>query len=177
MLTNELLKDLDEFLNMHLPAATSVYSTISATTGSLVLGAVLGGAVACTPNPILADLEKFVDQNKSDKFFSVLTRIISAKNMNETEVYHKAGIDRKTFSKMRSNRSLSKENIIALALALELEHDETTMLLASADISLNNSSLSDLIIQFCIERKIYDLFTVNELLGKYNLQTISFHLT
>jgi hypothetical protein len=121
------------------------------------------------------EIEDFIKINRQPTLKQVLFDFIDTKALTDTEVYKKAGIDRKLFSKIRSNPDYHprKNTIIALALALELTKKETEKLLSSAGYSLSESDTSDLIIQFCIEKKIYNLQFVNEALDNYNLKPLT----
>ena len=105
-----------------------------------------------------------------DSFQTRLFRLIDRKKLTDAEVYKKANIDRKLFSKIRCNPEYlpKKKTAVALAMALELNMDETLDLLGRAGIALSDSSRFDLIITYCIENKIYDLFTVNAILFEYD---------
>ena len=105
-----------------------------------------------------------------DSFQTRLFRLIDRKDLTDAEVYRKANIDRKLFSKIRCNPDYlpKKKTAVALAMALELNMDDTVDLLGRAGIALSDSSRFDLIIMYCIENRIYDLFTVNALLFEYD---------
>lgn len=94
---------------------------------------------------------------------------------SDTEIYKRAGMDRKHFSKIRSNSSYrpGKTTIIALALALQLNKKETDKLLSSAGYLLSNSDTGDLVIQFCLEKKIYDIDQVNQALDYLSLKPLA----
>lgn len=121
------------------------------------------------------ELEDFIKINRQPTLKQVLFGFIDKKALTDTEVYKKAGIDRKHFSKIRSNPDYhpGKNTIIALAFALELTKKETDKLLSSAGYSLSESDTSDLIIQFCIEKKIYNLHYVNEALDYFSLKPLT----
>ena len=117
------------------------------------------------------NIKDFVEQNKDEnKFTTLLFKFIDRTNLKDSDIYNKAGIDRRLFSKIRSNYDYhpKKETVIALSLALELSLDETEELLESASYSLPKNNVFDLIIRFCVIEKIYDLFEVNTLLSEYN---------
>ena len=99
-----------------------------------------------------------------------LLRLIDRKGLTDPEVYKRANLDRKLFSKIRSNPNYvpSKKTAVALALALELNLDQTQDLLLRAGLALSPSSESDLLIAYCIEHEIFDLYEVNSLLFRYD---------
>lgn len=108
-------------------------------------------------------------KHMGESFSQMLMRLIDERGLTDPQVYHKANLDRKLFSKIRKNiyYSPNKRTVIALALALELSVTETEELLKTAGFSLSNSSRADLIIRFSLENQIYDVFQVNEILYHY----------
>ena len=103
-------------------------------------------------------------------FSRCLLNYIQKSGLDEVEVYKRAHIDRKLFSKIRSDASYhpSKTTVIAFALALHLSLSETRDLLSSAGFTLGRCSPFDLIIQYFLERNIYDLFKINDALFDFN---------
>ncbi|MBQ6438602.1 MAG: macro domain-containing protein [Mogibacterium sp.] len=110
-----------------------------------------------------------------DKTFQqYLFMLIDRRGLSDPDVYKKANIDRKHFSKIRSNvdYSPSKKTALALAIALELSLDETRDLLARAGLALSPSLVSDKIIEYCIETSNYDIYEINCILFKYEQPTL-----
>ena len=110
-----------------------------------------------------------------DKTFQqYLFMLIDRRGLTDPEVYKKANIDRKHFSKIRSNVDYtpSKKTALALAIALELSLDETKDLLARAGLALSPSMMSDRIIEYCIETANYDIYEINCILFKYDQPTL-----
>ena len=138
---------------------------------SAPVGAVFNRAKASASN-----LDIFIKENKEDnKFQKLLFKYIDDRNLKDSDVYNKVNIDRRLFSKIRNDRNYhpSKETIILLAIALELNEDELLDLLNSAEYSLPNNDIANLIIKFCFQEKIYNINTINEFLYDYNCKTIS----
>ena len=105
-------------------------------------------------------------KNLGESFQTRLLRMIDERGMSDPEVYKRANVDRKLFSKIRCSEDYTpkKKTILALAIALQLNLDETKDLLASAGWMLADNNRSDMIVSFCIENGIYDIFEVNALL-------------
>lgn len=108
------------------------------------------------------DLEQQLDKSFSEELLS----IIEKRNLKASDVYRKANIDRKHFSKIKNNPDYkpSKVTAIAFALAFELDLDETDDFIGKAGYKLTHSSRFDIIIEYCIENKIYDVLEVNDIL-------------
>jgi hypothetical protein len=107
-------------------------------------------------------------------FQQELLRQIDKRGYTDSQVYRKAGLDRKLFSKIRCNENYkpSKMTALALAVALELNLDETVDLLSRAGLALSPSSYADLIIKYCIMNGIYDIYQVNSMLYEYDQQLL-----
>lgn len=112
-------------------------------------------------------------------FGARIMQLIRDKGLDEVDVYKHANIDRRLFHKIRKNRfyTPSKETIIALALAMQLDIDETQQLLASAGYTLSDSLAMDLIVKYFIENKVYDIFTINSYLAYVGLDPLGYRKT
>ena len=122
-------------------------------------------------------IDVFIKENEDlNKFQTVLFRMIEDRNLNDNEVYNKVHIDRRLFSKIRSDRNYhpSKETVILLGLSLALNVKELEELLDSAAYSLPKNNYYDLIIRFCFVNRIYDIITVNELLDEYSCRLFNY---
>ena len=113
-------------------------------------------------------LEDLVTELESS-FAEALFKYIDDKGLTDPEVYKRANLDRKLFSKIRKNKNYkpSKNTALALAVALELNLDETKDFIGKAGYALTRSSKMDIIVEFFIKQNNYDIFELNEVLFYY----------
>ena len=114
--------------------------------------------ICSAPEGIIDDLE--------DGFSETLLDMIDRKGMSDVECYKRAGVDRRLFSKIRSNPYYQpkKKTALAFVIALRLDLVEARYLLESAGYALSRSSKTDLVVEYFIKNKIYDIVQVNEAL-------------
>ena len=116
--------------------------------------------------------ELYLNQHRENLFVEQLFSFIDRTGKTDCDIYKKALIDRRLFSKIRSNKNYipAKKTVIALCLALELCREDADKLLSAAGYSLSRSDDYDLIIAFCIEKQIFNFSDINETLYHFGFE-------
>ncbi|MBQ6477855.1 MAG: macro domain-containing protein [Erysipelotrichaceae bacterium] len=115
--------------------------------------------------------EKF---EPDESFSECLIRMIDERGLPDPEVYKKANIDRKHFNHIKNTKNYrpKKETAVALAIGMRLNMEDTNILLERAGYVLSKAIKFDLIIRYCIEHRIYNIYQVNEILFEQDQKTL-----
>lgn len=122
--------------------------------------------MASAPSPSLKDLLKKTDAG----FAETLLKLIDQTGKKDSEIYRRANLTRQHFSKIRNHPDYrpTKSTALALAVALELDLDQTRDLIGRAGYALTNSSKFDVIVQYFISQKNYDMMEINAALFEFD---------
>ena len=150
-------------------------SSIFAFLGGLSIGGVLSGRSFSHGG---ADRQYILDsllQLTEKTFTEMLISIIEEKGKQFSEIYNKAGITKQHFSKIKNNPDYqpTKNTALALAVALNLTLEETEDLIGRAGFTLSKSSKSDLVVEYFIKEKIYDVDEINYNLDSRGFETLT----
>ena len=170
-ISEQLLGDVARYIDEHhvaeqydWPLAHDLHESV--TEDARPPAAPLASRYAPAPSTRIDDL---ID-NLDEPFSATLLRLIDAKGKTNVEVYKRANLDRKLFSKIRAGNGYipSKRTAVALAVSLELTLDETSDLLERAGFALSHSQVFDVIIEYFIVNGKYDIFEINDVLFAYD---------
>lgn len=130
-----------------------------------------GAAMPCAAAlPMSADNWSRLLDGLDAGFSETLLLLIDRTGKKDSEIYKKANIDRKLFSKIRNNMDYkpSKTTALAFAFALELDIDETKDFISRAGYALSHSNKFDVIVEYFLVNKNYDVFELNEVLFAFD---------
>lgn len=165
----QLFKDIESYIsdNMVVPdmRRTALRSYIKDPGAQYAPPTASSSTVASSSSLSIED----IFSKESESFSKMLFRLIDERGMNDVDVYKRANIDRKLFSKMRkADYAPKKITVMALVIALRLNMSEAKDLLCAAGFAFSPANRFDLIIQYFIERGEYDIYTINETLFVFN---------
>ncbi len=175
-LSGKIFDDIASFINdteVHAKHADE-YRDFSSTLQPSRSCSPLEETMACKCASSTDPLDDLLRQN-NETFQQCLFRMIDARGLKDSEVYARANLDRKLFSKIRCNPDYhpKKKTAVALAIALQLDMEETEELLGKAEWALSSSSKFDIIITYFIQQKHYNILTeINPTLFKYGQPTL-----
>ena len=174
-ISNDLLKDVEAYLNK--PKRTNKRGVFSLLESNKIepSGSIQGAYEFSVDayEPINSSIEPFLELDES--FQEVLFKLIDKKYTKDSDCYKKANIDRRLFSKIRSdvNYKPSKQTALALCIALELNIGQTEDLLKRAGYALSPSDIGDSIVKYFIKRKNYNINEIDSMLLKYDQKTLT----
>ena len=167
-ISSKLFADIAEYVDDHYVDAHTDSRRDRLRRMSVLEGRALSAGAAAAPMAVggLDSLLAHLDAG----FSETLLKLIDRSGKKDSEIYKKANVDRKLFSKIRNNPDYkpSKATAIAFAIALELNLDETRDLVARAGYALSASSKFDVIIEYFIMHRDYDIFKINEALFAFD---------
>lgn len=181
MLSYEILIELKKYIiNNNYSLCDNIITLTDNSSDSLETSEEIEADICCYESCInydsddfdvkLDSLIHFIQTNQNHTFQELLFKYIDENKLCDSDVYKRANIDRRLFSKIRCDKNYkpSKSTVISLGLAMKLTKEKTEELLESVGYTLSNSSTFDLIICFCIEQKIFNILQVNYALDKYD---------
>ena len=121
------------------------------------------------------EIEALLAQSSEHTFVEAVTAWMLEKDMKAPDVYRRAGIDKKLFSKIMTKRDYqpSKDSAIQMAIGLELSLADTMDLLGRAGFAFSPSIKRDLMVEYCLREGIHDIYLYNDLLDELGMKTFS----
>lgn len=130
---------------------------------------------ACCAEPSGASLDEMLSQI-DESFSEMLIRKIDEKQISDAECYKRANVDRRLFNKIKNNPSYKpgKQTVLAFAIALELTLDEARDMLMKAGFALSRSNKADIVVEYCLKTRNYNIIEINQILFKLDLQPLGY---
>ena len=124
------------------------------------------------PAPSLDDMLAQVDES----FAQLLLRKIDERQMTDADCYKRANIDRRLFNKIKNNPAYkpSKQTVLAFTIALEMSPDEAKELLERAGFALTHASKTDIVVEYFLKTRRYNIMDVNQVLFQLDLQPLGY---
>lgn len=125
-----------------------------------------------TESPTEEELKDFLKATDiSESFTEYLLRTIQEKNLTEAEVYNSVFMDRRLFNKIRNDIHYqpTKRTALLLSVALKLDLKQTQEFIGLAGFKMTHASKTDLIVEFFIRKRRYDIIEINEMLEEYHM--------
>ncbi len=137
--------------------------------------------MASEPFDVEDSYEDFLAENESalnermkhlsDTFQEYMFYLIGIKGLTNADVYKRAIVDKKLFSKIKVNPNYhpDKATAMRLCVGIKLNLDETKDLLARAGYALSPCDKRDIIFSFFIENEVYDMIEIDIALEEHGL--------
>jgi O-acetyl-ADP-ribose deacetylase (regulator of RNase III) len=115
-----------------------------------------------------------IDIREEETFSEALLKLIDSKGISDVTAYKRSNIDRKLFSKIRSNKTYNptKRTVLAFTIGLGLSMEEAEDLLVRAGYAFSPCHKRDVIVQWFLKNQKYDINQVNAALFDYDQELL-----